>query len=249
MTGIEIPLLVTGVVFYVASFFVSEKLGPRELNKIGELSNREIRKVLERELQKVAADVKEKVEEKAGEALEDSAHSLDNECNERIKTINEYADTVVESMNKTHTEIMFLYSMLNDKHTELTQFSSRLQELAADLEKKDEEISRHLTQKTVAEEAKEIPRQTKTVKTPQPQKTQSQPVAVEEKAAQNHVEREEDLWPDGEPLDDLEEINHNEAILALHEEGKSSIEIARELMLGLGEVQLVIGLYEGKRKQ
>ena len=60
MTGIEIPLLVTGVVFYVASFFVSEKLGPRELNKIGELSNREIRKVLERELQKVAADVKEK---------------------------------------------------------------------------------------------------------------------------------------------------------------------------------------------
>ena len=55
MTGIEIPLLVTGVVFYVASFFVSEKLGPRELNKIGELSNREIRKVLERELQKVAA--------------------------------------------------------------------------------------------------------------------------------------------------------------------------------------------------
>ncbi len=152
-------------------------------------------------------------------------------------------------MNKTHTEIMFLYSMLNDKHTELTQFSSRLQELAADLEKKDEEISRHLTQKTVAEEAKEIPRQAKTVKTPQPQKPQSQPVAAEEKAAQNHVEREEDLWPDGEPLDDLEEINHNEAILALHEDGKSAIEIARELMLGLGEVQLVIGLYEGKRKQ
>ena len=63
------------------------------------------------------------------------------------------------------------------------------------------------------------------------------------------MEREEDLWPDGEPLDDLEEINHNEAILALHEDGKSAIEIARELMLGLGEVQLVIGLYEGKRKQ
>ena len=74
-------------------------------------------------------------------------------------------------------------------------------------------------------------------------------MAAEEKAAQNHVEREEDLWPDGEPLDDLEEINHNEAILALHEDGKSAIEIARELMLGLGEVQLVIGLYEGKRKQ
>ena len=34
MAGIEMLLLVIGVVFYVASFFVTEKLGPGELNKI-----------------------------------------------------------------------------------------------------------------------------------------------------------------------------------------------------------------------
>ena len=39
MTGVEILLLVTGVVFFIASFFITEKLGPGELNKIGELSN------------------------------------------------------------------------------------------------------------------------------------------------------------------------------------------------------------------
>ena len=42
MTGVEILLLVTGVVFFIASFFITEKLGPGELNKIGELSNEEI---------------------------------------------------------------------------------------------------------------------------------------------------------------------------------------------------------------
>lgn len=239
MTGIEIPLLVIGVVFYVASFFISEKLGPKELNKIGELSNREIRKVLERELQRVSVDIKEKVEEKADEALEVSEESLDKECNEKIRTINEYADTIVESMNKTHTEIMFLYSMLNDKHTELTQFSSSLQELASELEKKDEEISKHLAQKVVMEEKKEIPKAVKlgqTVKAP-----------AEEPKEVPVKEREEDSWPE-EEFDDLEEMNHNAAILALREEGKSAIEIARELMLGLGEVQLVIGLYEGKKE-
>ncbi len=38
--------------------------------------------------------------------------------------------------------------------------------------------------------------------------------------------------------------NSNARILALHEKGKSPVNIARELGLGVGEVQLVIGLYD-----
>ena len=49
MTGVEILLLVIGVVFFVASFFITEKLGPGELSKIGELSRNEIHQVMERE--------------------------------------------------------------------------------------------------------------------------------------------------------------------------------------------------------
>ncbi len=163
--------------------------------------------------------------------MEVSEQSLDKECNDKIRTIDDYADTIVESMNKTHTEIMFLYSMLNDKHTELTQFSSNLQELASELQKRDEEISKHLAQRIVPEEIKEPPK------------------GIEEVKLWNlFAKREEDFWPE-EEFDDLEEINHNAAILALKEEGKSAIEIARELALGLGEVQLVIGLYEGKKEQ
>lgn len=38
--------------------------------------------------------------------------------------------------------------------------------------------------------------------------------------------------------------NHNDKILALHNEGKSNVAIARELGLGVGEVKLVIDLYQ-----
>ena len=57
MAGVEILLLVIGVVFYIASFFITEKLGPGELDKIGELSNEEIQKVMETELKKSTSEI------------------------------------------------------------------------------------------------------------------------------------------------------------------------------------------------
>lgn len=41
------------------------------------------------------------------------------------------------------------------------------------------------------------------------------------------------------------DANSNDAILALHKAGKSNMAIARELGLGIGEVKLVIDLFEG----
>ncbi len=231
MTGIEILLLVIGVVFYVASFFITEKLGPGELNKIGELSNDEIQKVMERELEKAVGEIEGKVEEKVEEALLNSERSMEKECNEKIMAISEFSDTVLESMNKTHNEIMFLYSMLNDKHTELTKLSVEMQELSVELERKDEKIATHLIQNVPVNDMRMdfIPEE------------EERPIFKEGLDAE--------ILSEADFPADTEEGNHNAAILALYKEGKSSIDIARELALGLGEVQLVIGLYEGKRKK
>lgn len=231
MMGAEILLLVIGVVFYVASFFITEKLGPGELNKIGELSNDEIQRIMERELTKVTAEIEGRVEERAEDALAKSERSMEKECNEKIMAISEYSDTIVESMNKTHNEIMFLYSMLNDKHAELTEFSSRLQALAGDLKKQEEEMTGRLTVQTAYEEPKEAF------------------VPAKEEAAAVQAEISEEAFFTEEEEIELDDSNHNSAILALHKEGRSAIDIARELALGLGEVQLVIGLYEGKKKK
>lgn len=232
--GVEILLLVIGVVFFVASFFIAEKLEPGELEKIGELSNDEIQKIMERELVKVSGEIEGRVEEKAEEALAHSERSMEKECNEKIMAISEFSDTVMESMNKTHNEIMFLYNMLNDKHTELTDFSVKLQELSKDLAKKDEEISGHLTKQDLGEEDREIQMPIK-----------GEPVIFQTEDAED---TEEGFSAEDSAVD-MEDANHNSQILALHKDGYSAIDIARELALGLGEVQLVIGLYEEKNKK
>lgn len=52
------------------------------------------------------------------------------------------------------------------------------------------------------------------------------------------------LGTDGQEQE--ENRNSNDRILALHKAGKSNISIARELGLGIGEVKLVIDLFEGQ---
>ena len=49
------------------------------------------------------------------------------------------------------------------------------------------------------------------------------------------------------PVEENDDANHNEKILALCRQGMSDVEIARTLGLGLGEVRLVIGLYKGEQ--
>ena len=46
---------------------------------------------------------------------------------------------------------------------------------------------------------------------------------------------------------DGEGQNNNEKILALHRQGKSRVAIAKELGLGVGEVKLVLDLYQNQQ--
>ena len=66
----------------------------------------------------------------------------------------------------------------------------------------------------------------------------------EVKATEEPVETEAEAAT-GEMEEQPEQTNHNEKILALYSQGKSYVEIAKELGLGQGEVRLVVGLYKG----
>ena len=125
MTMIEIILLLVGCVFMIGSFFISEKLSSSELNKIAELSEDELKKIIEREVNNAGTQMDEVIEQKIEEAGEQAERAMEKESNEQIMQIHEYSETVMESMKKTHDEIMFLYSMLNDKHTEIDIYDRR----------------------------------------------------------------------------------------------------------------------------
>lgn len=243
MTGVELILLLIGSIFMVGSFFVTEKLSPSELNKIAELSESELNKLIEKGLDRADTKIEEAIENQIDASSESVERALEKETNDKIMAISEYSDTVLESMNKTHNEIMFLYSMLNDKHTELTGMISDMQKLAADVRGMQESV-----QMPVMRQARPPQRPVMPPRQAQPVKpiTARQEAAVEQAKEEPAAEESTAGVPEAEKQPEKEKGSYNSEILAMHKEGLTEIQIARKLGLGIGEVRLVIGLYRGE---
>ena len=243
MAVLEIALLIIGVVLLIGSFFITDKLSSSEVQKMAELSDDEIKKILEKRLQ--AAD--ERIEGKIGDAIEDSIErverSLDKETNEKIMAIHEYSDTVMDEMNKTREEITFLYSMLNDRHGEMTEMAGDLQELlhqAGDAKRsvQQEELTSQIPPQTQSEKPVSVPF------VPEREVPASELFAEEPHSSAEDLEAE--LMTPEDSVDEETlggEGNHNGRILELAAQGMSAVDIAKELSLGTGEVQLVLDLF------
>lgn len=248
MTMIEIILLLVGCVFMIGSFFISEKLSSSELNKIAELSEDELKKIIEREVNNAGTQMDEVIGQKIEEAGEQAERAMEKESNEQIMQIHEYSETVMESMKKTHDEIMFLYSMLNDKHTEMTSMTGDLQRLAADIRNLQENLSAkagtsirkpvaesHVVQQPVMKQNAVVQPMTETIDV-QPEPEVQVNCFQEIQELEQKTEKPETADAQG---------MSNDMILKLYEQGLSKVEIAKQLGRGLGEVNLVIELYKG----
>lgn len=254
MTVIEIILLVVGMAFILASFWVTEKLSPEELRHISELSKEEMGVMLEHELEKSRQRVVDIVEDTIDDSKDRTERALEKQTNEKIMAINEYSDTVIEKINKTHNEIMFLYSMLNDKHTELTDFTSSLTQQLQDLKSQEEEMTSYYLNQI----KNQIPQNPKPAEPVAPKSVaakpafqEPQPDAAAAGEPQPPVQQAEETTVSSDTDADTsrdaqaEEVNVREEILRLYEEGRDSVAIARKLGLGVGEVRLILGLYKG----
>ena len=73
MTGLEITLLLVGIVFMVGSFLITERLSGSELNKVSELSEDEIRRILERELTSAQQKIDTQIEQSIVNSIEQSS--------------------------------------------------------------------------------------------------------------------------------------------------------------------------------
>lgn len=236
MTGVAWILLLIGVVFMIGSFFVTEKLSPSELNQIAELSEEELKRIIDRGLKNAETRIEDAIDEQVDQSSEKVDRSLEKVTNDKIMAISEYSDTVIESMNKTHNEIMFLYSMLNDKHTELTGMAADLQRLAADVRSLEEKAP--LTAPQAAPERAAAVSAVSAV-TPVPVETAD---TTERDTAAAPAEQKEEM-PETEET--KQEGLHAE-ILKLKKLGMTEVPIAKKLGIGIGEVRLVNGLYRGE---
>lgn len=233
MSTLEICLLVVGIVLMIASFFITEKLSNSELKKLSDLSTNEMQKILERSLNDAQVKVDNMVDQVIDHSIEKSMEiverALDKETNEKMRVLTEYSDTVLESINKTHNEVMFLYSMLNDKHSELTKYAGNLAQLAIHLEELEQNVEKTLAESDeIIQKAQEARQEQQVSATPA--ESVAEEVVLEPEEAEPETQEEE-------------QVNHNQLSLEKYKDGKSAIEIARELGLGVGEVRLVIGLF------
>ena len=218
MTALEVTLVIVGIIFVIVSFFIEEKLSQKDIDRIVSLSENELKVIVDRQLRGAEGEIEDSIAESLEEAHEATKRAMEKETNEKIMAISEYSDTVLESMNKTHNEILFLYSMLGDKHTELTELAGQLGQFSEKMKNTEDEVLHNL-----AEAAREL----------ETNMSAHEPINQDE-AVRQAVEAEE-------------EGNHNDEILERHQAGMSDVEIAKELGLGLGEVKLVIGLYKGEQ--
>ena len=236
MTGVAWILLLIGVVFMIGSFFVTEKLSPSELNQIAELSEEELKRIIDRGLKNAETRIEDAIDVQVDQSSEKVDRSLEKVTNDKIMAISEYSDTVIESMNKTHNEIMFLYSMLNDKHTELTGMAADLQRLAADVRSLEEKAP--LTAPLAAPERAATVSAASAVTLVPVEKADT---TGRETAAAPAEQKEE--MPETEET--KQEGLHAE-ILKLKKLGMTEVQIAKKLGIGIGEVRLVNGLYRGE---
>ena len=241
MTVLEITLLIIGLAFCIGSFFVSEKLSSKDKENLQKLTKEQIEEIIKDKMADAKVEMEDKLSVTIDEAMEEMDRKTDKETNEKIMQISQYSDTVLESVDKSHKEVTFMYSMLNEKQQDAVDMTKKLSDLEDTLVALDSSIAKKLDllrdrEIEIVEEKQKLEQAKIEFESQTTEAKPSEPVSFTEALAEKFAD--ETVRP---------KQNDNLEILTLHDEGLSEVEIAKKLGRGLGEVKFVLGLYqEGK---
>lgn len=228
----EILLLIIGGVVFTLSFVLPA--GKEELPETSKaLAKEEIETLVSKEMENIRSHVDDVVEESMEYAMEKTERSLERLSNEKIMAVNEYSDTVLQEIHRNHEEVMFLYDMLNDKHTNLKNTVSEVNKTVKEVEE---------TKKEAEAVVHSIQNQNQNNNSNQNLNPRRSLIPAEEASCEPETATPVDISFMSDT--DSEGRNSNERILEMHKQGKSKVAIAKELGLGVGEVKLVIDLYQ-----
>ena len=222
MSGFDIVLLLIGAVLVVLSFLFAEKLSMGQ-NK--NTNNQMDLEAISSSIEVLKREIEEYLE-RAKEATIDSVN--DNLChlsNEKIMSVSEYADMVLDRIDKNHSEVVFLYGMLTDKEKEIKQMLVK-----PNLKETENTNTMKETHKENKLQAKDsFPKSNQTGKL-----ASSQAAKVEEAMLIKQKEDKSDVF-----------ASRQKQILSLYQQGKTVTEIAKQMNIGQGEVQLVVNVSMG----
>ena len=112
MVWAEIILIVIGIVMIGVSFYVTERLSDQDLEQISMMSKNDLSRISELQVKEMQNKLEHSLEDIIDESLVITRRGLERETNNKIMAVSEYSETVLDNINKSHNEVMFLYSNL-----------------------------------------------------------------------------------------------------------------------------------------
>lgn len=261
MTVFEIILLVCGLICVVVSFIMGDG---------NETSVEEVRidaDLTDEQKESIRKQINELLQEEIAEISEKTEASLDKISNTKILEMNEYADTIMNEINKNHNETVFLYDMLNEKAKEVKSTVKNVNiakkqveqiKAQADVEKEPAgsvntdsvetsySETRDLAKERLVELVRKSNEKVKNTVSNDKKGTQAEKLDDIVKNSVSAEKNQKSLQTAGFKNKSDKEIS-NENILKLYEAGYDNRQIAKELNIGVGEVNLVIDLYNSEK--
>lgn len=232
MGGLEFGLIGLGLLCVVISFFLSEKLSATDINEFEKMSRSDINVIVEKQLKEADDGIRKMVDDGMTDAMNDFDIKTDQLLNKKISNIADYSDGVIESIQKSHKEIIFMYNMLIEKQELLTQMTKDIQMLESNLRQ----------MKVNLEQASE----NSAPGTPIDEEVFTAGIVAPKIAVDDLVSTPAeplDVLVKDEILKQPDAAGANDKIIKMHNEGYSEVEIAKALGRGLGEIKLVLGLF------
>lgn len=275
MTGLEIALLTIGLIVIVASFVFSSKSDGDTMQNVKDVTFTDKQKEdIKKQIMEILDEQVENVKEQTEVSLDKLSNSKMLEMNEYSDTIlqeiNRNHNEVMflyDMLNEKKKEINNTVRDMNITKKEIEKSKSvpKKQAVIDSIRDMSEDAGGFMAseellkeeQKDIDSRKKDILNQLDAVVEAVSDDVSADMEAVEKKprkrtstgrtAAKRMKEtvKKETLREDNKDPKAFETGNNNERILRLSAEGKSNVEIAKELGLGIGEVKLVIDLFKG----
>lgn len=220
MGAIEVFLIITAVIVIAVSFCIKEKSDKNEDEK--KRGQDEVKAVTQ---EMIKEEIQNQLAMISDDMLENTEAKLDKIANQKIMAVGNYSEDVLKNIEENHNEVMFLYNMLNDKETTLKNTVRDIEAVKVSVRKMADNVENDV--QAWENEIKLSP--------------EEETVPAEDKEEQPSQE----AVPEMEDVEEEDPRSNKEKILELYRQGKSNIEIAKQLNLGVGEVNLVLGLFKG----
>lgn len=220
MGAMEVFLIITAVIVIAVSFCIKEKSDKNEDEK---KSGQDEVKAVTQEM--IKEEIQNQLAMISDDMLENTEAKLDKIANQKIMAVGNYSEDVLKNIEENHNEVMFLYNMLNDKETTLKNTVRDIEAVKVSVRKMADNVEN------------DVQGWENEIKLSQEEET----VLAEDKKEQPSQENVLEM----EDAEEEDQRSNKEKILELYRQGKSNIEIAKQLNLGVGEVNLVLGLFKG----